>query len=625
MSRRWTLQRGAAVLDGGKARFSVWAPRVRSLAVRLWRPEAGPDVPLQRGAGGVFEAVVPDVAPGTDYAFVLEGERQRPDPVSRYQPAGVHGPSRIVDPRGFVWSDEGWKGLEAADLVIYELHVGTFAGGGTFGAAAERLPYLRELGITALELMPVAQFPGGRNWGYDGVCPYAPQSTYGGPEGLRRLVDAAHAAGLGVVLDVVYNHLGPEGNYLRELGPYFSELYRTPWGQPLNFDEAGSDEVRRYFIDNARYWIEEYHIDALRLDAVHSIFDFGAIHFLEELAEAVHAQGAELGRRVLLIAESDLNDPRLVRPAARGGFGLDAQWSDDFHHAVHALLSGERDGYYADFGGIGPLHKVLRDRFVYDGIYSPHRDRRHGAPAGDVPADRFVVCVQNHDQVGNRACGERLSALIPFERQKLAASLLLLSPYVPLLFMGEEYGETRPFLYFVSHGDPELVEAVRRGRRNEFRHFDWAGEVPDPQAEETFLRSRLQPELASEGPHAALFRLYRDLLRLRRQEPALRPGTASVQVQSDAQAGWLALLLRPEAGASILSLFNLSGQPQKPELAQAALDWTCVLFTDEIQYGGSGARPERPEAAGAGAARFALPPASAAVYRSEVNDAGMAR
>jgi maltooligosyltrehalose trehalohydrolase len=573
--------------------------------------------PMQRQDNGIHETVVAGVGAGTDYFFRLDQERDCPDPVSRFQPAGVHGPSRIVDPRAYSWRDPGWAGLETADLILYEIHVGTFTEEGTFEGVAKRLPYLVELGVTAIELMPVAQFPGRRNWGYDGVHPYAPQSSYGGPDGLWRLVDAAHAAGLAVVLDVVYNHLGLEGNYLAEFGPYFTERYETPWGRAVNFDGPDSDEVRRYFIDNALYWITEFHIDGLRLDAVHAIFDFGARHILEELAAAVHSQAEVLGRRVQVIAESDLNDPRLVRGAERGGYGLDATWSDDFHHAVHAALTGERIGYYEDFGGVEPVAKAMRDRFVLDGRYSAYRRRRHGAQATDVPADRFVVFVQNHDQVGNRARGDRLSELVAFEQLKLAAALLLLSPYIPLLFMGEEYGERSPFLYFVDHGDKQLIEAVRRGRQEEFARFAWQGPLPDPAAEETFAHSRPDPARAGSAPHAELLRLYRELTRIRREEPALRPGTARSRVESDTQAGWLALLLM-DGGHDLLAAFNLSSESPTIEISMPTGAWQRRLATDEAPYGGKGSDvPSRLLSDGSAPIRLAVPAYTAALFCRE--------
>ncbi|MFN2432448.1 MAG: malto-oligosyltrehalose trehalohydrolase [Gemmatimonadota bacterium] len=630
MSAAWSLERGAGVVPGG-VRFSVWAPAAERVDVRLRCGRAAGEHRLEPRPRGVFEGTVAGAGAGDDYLFRLDGGPELPDPVSRHQPAGVHGPSRVVDPAAFAWSDGEWRGRETAELVLYELHVGTFTAAGTFRAAAERLPALRELGVTAVELMPVAQFPGARNWGYDGVFPYAPQSTYGGPEGLRRLVDAAHAIDLAVILDVVYSHLGPEGNVLERYGPYFTDRYRTPWGRAVNFDAAGSDEVRRYVLDNARYWIAELHVDGLRLDAVHAIYDFSARHLLEELAAAVHGLGESLGRRTLVIAESDLNDPRLLRPAELGGHGLDAQWSDEFHHAVHAALTGESAGYYRDFGGVEPLREALQERFVGAGRHSEHRRRRHGAPARDVPADRFVVCVQNHDQVGNRAHGERLAALLPFEARKLAAALLLLSPYVPLLFMGEEYGETNPFLYFVSHGDPALVEAVRDGRRREFAAFAWRGEIPDPQAEETFERSRIDPDQAARPGHAELLRLYRDLLGLRGAEPALRPGRAEVSVEADDAAGWVSLALlpepavgpaegaRPRLATALAAAFNLADRPNRaalPAAPSAAGAWTSVLWTWDERYGGGGPAPRSRDGTGT-PAHVELPRLGAVLLRRE--------
>src|SRR6185503_2081252 len=404
----------------------------------------------------------------------------------------------------FDWQDQTWKGLPLPDYLIYELHVGTFTAEGTFDAAISYLDGLRELGITAIELMPVAQFPGNRNWGYDGVYPYAVQNSYGGPLALKRLVQACHERGLAAILDVVYNHLGREGNYLRELGHYFTDRYRTPWGDAVNFDGPHSDEVRRFFIENALYWITEFHFDALHLDAAHPIFEHSARPFLAELSEAVHRRGEELHRLVYLIPEISMNDVRLILPRQQGGCGCDAQWNDDFHHSLHTLLTGERTGYYQDFGRIEHLVKSLREGFVYTGQDSQYRQRRHGNSARAVPSRRFVICCQNHDQVGNRQLGERLSQLVSFEDLKLAAAVVLLSPCIPLLFMGEEYGETAPFLYFISHSDPDLIEAVRQGRRAEFAAFDWRGEVPDPQDEATFLSAKLRHELRESGQNKML-------------------------------------------------------------------------------------------------------------------------
>jgi maltooligosyltrehalose trehalohydrolase len=498
--------------------------------------------------------------------------------------------------------------------VIYELHVGTFTPEGTFDAVIPRLAALRELGITSIELMPVAQFPGERNWGYDGVELYAPQNSYGGPDALKRLVNAAHAVGLAVLLDVVYNHVGPEGNYLSEYAPYFTDVYRTPWGSAVNYDGADSDEVRRFIIENACYWVADFHMDALRLDAIHGIFDFQARHILAELTARVHALAKELGRMVQVIAESDLNDPRLLRSVERGGFAMDAQWSDDFHHAVHVALTGESGGYYEGFarhGGVTAVADALERRFVFEGQYAPHRRRRHGAPAIDVSADHFIISVQNHDQVGNRATGDRLSTLVQPDALKLAAALLLLAPYVPMLFMGEEYGELAPFLYFVSHTDPDLVEAVRAGRRREFASFGWTGEVPDPQSEETFARSRIHFELGNEGGHAKLRALYRELLAIRREEPALRPGAARITVRSDASARWIAMRLDAPAARSLLALFNLATSERSIPLAsEDGAGWRPRFATSEAQPGADAAQLRD--------SIVTLPPLSAALFHREI-------
>jgi maltooligosyltrehalose trehalohydrolase len=580
-----TLDRGAVPLPDGRTRFAAWAPVPERLDLCVRTGERVEARPMARDDRGVYRIEVGNAGPGTEYWYRIDGERDRPDPVSRALAGGVHGASRVVDPGAFRWRDAGWRGLEMADLVIYELHVGTFTRAGTFDAAIERLPYLVDLGVTALELMPVAEFPGGRNWGYDGVSLYAPQSTYGGAEGLRRLVDAAHRAGLAVLLDVVYNHLGPEGNYLREFGPYFSDRYRTAWGEGFNLDGAESDDVRRYLVDNAVYWIREFHLDGLRLDAADRIVDLSPMHLAEELGAAVHAEGEAQGRRALVIAEIDSNDPRWVRPREAGGFGLDAHWSDDFHHAVHVALTGERAGYYVDFGGVAPVAKALGERYVHDGGYSPYRRRRHGRPAAGIPGDRFVVCVQNHDQVGNRALGERLASLVDPAGVRLAAAVLLLAPYVPLLFMGEEYGERSPFQYFVSHGDPELVAAVREGRRQEFAGFGWQVEVPDPQSAATFEASRPRWERAGEAPHAGMLALYRDLLRLRRALPLLRPGAAEPQVRHDEGEGWVAMR-RVGDEQALEALFNFADGPREVPVQAGRRE--LLLSSDEPRYGGQG-------------------------------------
>lgn len=508
-----TRRLGAVILPEGACEFRVWAPEAREVEVRL--TDGGRVEPMLPRGDGYFGARLSGVRPGAPYLLRLNREVERPDPASRLQADGVHGPSRVVD-LAYPWQDTAWRGVPLWDYVIYELHVGTFSKSGTFEGVIAELARLRDLGVTAIELMPVAQFPGARNWGYDGVFPFAVQSSYGGPRALQRLVDECHRAGIAVVLDVVYNHLGPEGNHLAEFGPYFTDAYKTPWGSAINFDGPDSEGVRRYFIENALQWIEDFHIDALRLDAVHAIIDRSARPFLEELAEVLHRRGEELGRHVYLIAESDLNDPRMVRSSELGGNGLDAMWCDDFHHAAHVLLTGEQSGYYSDFGRVEHLARAWRSAMSSPGEFSPFRKRRHGRAGPDLRPEQCVVCLQNHDQIGNRMRGERLGELVGLEQQKVAAGLVCLSAFVPLLFMGEEYGDPAPFQYFIDHGDPELVEAVRRGRREEFAAFGWMENAPDPAGPETLERCVLNHALRSNPKHAALHALYKRLLEVRR-------------------------------------------------------------------------------------------------------------
>lgn len=539
---------GAVRQADGRVSFTVWAPNSPKLTLVIQGADIY-EVPMQLERGGYFAATV-EVPDGARYVYRLANGDERPDPASRFQPDGVHGPSQVVSS---ICDGEpnGWIGLPVERYVLYEVHVGTFTREGTFDAAIEQLPRLRDLGVTALEIMPVAQFPGGRNWGYDGVFPFAVQNSYGGPVGLKRLVDACHRHGLAAVLDVVYNHLGPEGNYLAQFGPYFTDHYRTPWGMALNFDGPQSDEVRRFFIENALYWVTEFHFDALRLDAIHAIADNSAVPFLKELVEAVHRRAEELGRTICLFAESDANDSSLIRPRSAGGYGFDAQWSDDFHHAMRARLTGEGTGYYIDFGEFRQVDKAWREGYVYTGQYSRYRRRRHGNSTAGIERQRFIVCSQNHDQIGNRMLGERLSTLTDFETLKLTAAAVLLSPFTPLLFMGEEYGETAPFQYFVSHTDPDLVEAVRRGRREEFAAFAWHGECPDPQSEATFLRSKIDPRLRDSGRHEVLHAFYTELLRLRRTFQ----GEVTVQALEDQEI----LLVQRHESLTILNFSTREG------------------------------------------------------------------
>jgi maltooligosyltrehalose trehalohydrolase len=567
------MRLGANRLADGRWEFLLWAPNARSVSLHLLHSgELLAMAPLSRG---YFHRTVENLEPGTRYFLQLDGARELPDPASRFQPEGVHGPSEVVDLNQFQWTDQNWQGRTLERSIFYEIHVGTYTAQGTFDALIPHIPELVELGITTVELMPVAQFPGSRNWGYDGVYPFAPQNSYGGPKALERFVNAAHEHGLSVALDVVYNHLGPEGNYLNAYGPYFTDRYRTPWGQALNFDGAGSDEVRRFFIENALYWLENYHFDALRLDAVHGIFDFSARHFLTEIKSAVGDLSKRLGKMIHCIAESDLNDSRLLLNHEQGGYDLDAQWSDDFHHSVHRLLTGEDRGYYADFEGIAPLAATLRDGWYYKGQYSHYRQRHHGNSPRGIAASQVVVCNQNHDQVGNRAAGERLSSLVNFESLKLAAGITLLSPFVPLLFMGEEYGETAPFQYFTSHGDPELVEAVRRGRREEFAAFGWEAEkaVPDPQDESTFLRSKPDHSRKSEEPHRTLWRLYQNLIRTRREYDLGDPAPRSVREIGDSAL----LVLRQAERSQQLMIFNFGKSPMPLNLPDIPGPWRMVM------------------------------------------------
>jgi maltooligosyltrehalose trehalohydrolase len=517
-------------------RPSVWAP----FPERVELFTAGERHPMDRDERGWWTALI-ELPGGTDYGFVLDGSEPIPGPRTPWQPYGVNGLSRTLEDAPFAWSDGGFNARPLADAVIYELHVGTFTPEGTFESAIARLPDLAELGVTHVELMPIAEFSGERGWGYDGVHPFAPHHAYGGPDGLRRLVDAAHGAGLAVLLDVVYNHLGPEGNHLSSYGPYFTSKYSTPWGDAVNFDDAGSHEVRRFVVDNALMWMRDYHIDGLRLDAVHAIYDQSAVHILEELATATRALGAELGRRLVLIAESDLNDPRLVRPVEEGGYGLDAVWADDVHHALHVALTGEEVGYYADFADADAMARAIADPFVYAGHYSAVRDRLHGRPAGDLPGDRFVAALQNHDQVGNRALGERLAHLVSPGRVRIGTGLLFTMPYVPLMFAGDEWAASSPFRYFTGHASRELALAVSEGRREEFASFGWeTHQVPDPQDPETFKVSKLDWGERDREPHAGVLEWYRALLALRAATPALRnPDRAGLSVDHDPDAGWI--------------------------------------------------------------------------------------
>ena len=520
--------------------FEVWAPRAGTMEVKVGNNK----FPMERKSRGYWSAAVEEAGPGTDYGFVMDSlEPPLPDPRTQWQPHGVHGESRVVDHAAFAWSDSGWQAPPLSSALIYELHVGTFTPEGTLKAAESRLDHLKDLGVTHIELMPLANFPGRRGWGYDGVDLFAIFNAYGEPDDLKHFVDACHGKGLAVLLDVVYNHLGPVGNYLSKFGPYFTASHSTPWGDAVNFEEAGASEVRCFLIDNALMWLRDYHMDGLRLDAVHAFNDRSAIHFLEQITREVKRLEAAMGKHFVLIAESDLNDPRIVKAEEAGGYGLDAQWSDDFHHALFSVISGERAGYYADFGSLAQLAKALRCVFVYDGNYSEYRQRNHGRQVVGLSGHRFVGFVQNHDQVGNRAQGERVSHEAGEGRAKIAAALVLTAPFVPMLFQGEEFGASAPFLYFTDYDDPELGRMISEGRKREFVSFGWApDQIPDPQDEQTFNQSKMNWAELTEQPHASLLQWHKDLIRLRHEWSELSDGNLNaVEVRFDEQAQWLML------------------------------------------------------------------------------------
>ena len=558
--------------------FSVWAPAAGKVEVEV----AGQRYPMsQENAGisaGWWSADVPDVAVGIDYGFRLDDGEALPDPRSLRQPFGIKGLSRTYDHSAFRWTDSRWRGGALHGSVIYELHVGTFTAEGTFDAAIGRLDHLRDLGVHAVELMPVAAFPGRHGWGYDGINLWAVHEPYGGPDGLKRFVDACHERGLAVLLDVVYNHVGI-GNRLGDFGPYFTEAHVTPWGPAVNLDQPGSDEVRAFLIGNALMWLRDYHLDGLRLDAVHALEDHRALHFLEDLATEVLALAALLNRELILIAESDTNDPRLVTSREAGGYGLAAQWSDDFHHAVHAAITGERQGYYCDFGSLETLAKTYTRVFFHDGIWSAFRGRTHGRQVDvfRVPAHRFLGYLQNHDQIGNRAIGDRIAAALSPELVKVGAGLALTSPYTPMLFMGEEWGADTPWQYFTDHIEPWLAKAVAEGRKAEFAAHGWdAADVPDPQDEATFLRSKLDWEQRYHEPHLGLHAWYRELIALRRARPELTdPRLDRVHADFDEDARWLLVRrgrLRIAANLGTSAVQLPLGQPGTGVLAASSPD-----------------------------------------------------
>lgn len=545
------------------AKLQIWAPRVRKMEIEI----EGERLPMEPAAEGWHCFEDECLKHEVDYALWLDGEGPFPDPRSGHQPDGYAGPSRYVDHSRFEWNDAFWQPRPWSDAIVYELHVGTFTPAGTFVSAIEKLDYLAELGVTHVELLPIAEFPGDRGWGYDGVHLFAPHHRYGGPEGLKQLVDACHRRGLAVILDVVYNHLGPRGNHLPRFAPYFTDHYHTPWGMAVNVDGRDSDEVRRFFIDNAMMWLRDYHIDGLRLDATDTIVDNSALPFLEQLSCSVAELETSLGRQFVLVAESSLNDPRLVRPVERCGLGLDAQWNEDYHHAVHTLLTGEKGGYYLDFGTLGDLARVLGAGFCYDHRYSRYRRHHYGRPAVGVGGTQLVACIQNHDQVGNRPAGERLGHLVDAERLKLGAALTLLSPFVPMLFMGEEWNASTPFLYFTDFADPELGAAIFKGRKQEARQLGLnPSDVVDPQSETAWRRSHLQWQEVEEPTHGEILEWYRTLIRLRKSQADFRAGPLDPSaVVCDERERWLRL-----RRGSKLVLCNFSDEKRAVPLGTSA-------------------------------------------------------
>jgi maltooligosyltrehalose trehalohydrolase len=577
---------GSNYLGNGRCEFTVWAPAYEEVAVQLVCPTQRL-LPMQKDEWGYFKVLAEDIEPGTLYFYKLGGETDRPDPASHSQPKDVHGPSEVVEHSKMNWTDAGWTGIPLEEMILYELHVGTFTSEGTFEAIIPRLQELHEFGVNAIELMPIGQFPGNRNWGYDGVFPFAPQHSYGGSEGLKKLVNAAHQQGIAIILDVIYNHFGPEGNYFSDYGSYLTAHYKTAWGNAINFDGAYSYGVRNYFIENALYWFENYHIDALRLDASDHIYDIGVTHFLQELAEKVDALSQKLGRKLYLTAENDLSDTKIIRPIESGGYSIDAQWNDAFHHCLHTLLTGEKTGYYVDYGTCEQMAKAFKEGFVYSGQYSPFRKKFHGSNSSAIPGHQFVVFTQNHDQVGNRMLGERLSHIVSFEALKLAAGVLLLAPNVPLIFMGEEYAEDAPFLYFVSHTDPDLIVAVEEGRKKDFAEFHLEGEFIDPFSPDTFKKCQLNWGKRKEGKHKVMLELYQHLIRLRRTIPALKQLDKQNLETSVVENDKLLFLRRGSQESQIFCIMNFN---DRDVTFQASPDgiWHKILDSSDSQWMGSG-------------------------------------
>ncbi|HEY9001552.1 MAG TPA: malto-oligosyltrehalose trehalohydrolase [Mucilaginibacter sp.] len=579
---------GLNTADNGEVNIRLWAPFVKSAALET---ERGKIIPLQRDNYGYWTGATDTIKPEENYLFVLDGNKKLADPASLSQPDGVHGPSQYIDLADFQWNDHKWKNLPLSDYVFYELHTGTFSPESNFKGIISKLDHLIELGVTAIEVMPIAQFPGERNWGYDGVFPFAVQNSYGCARGLQALVNACHQKGLAVVLDVVYNHLGPEGNYLSQFGPYFTEKYKTPWGNAINFDDAWCDGVRKFFIENTLMWFRDFHIDALRLDAVHAIKDFSPKHILKEIKENVDQLMKLTDKQYHLIVECDLNDKRYIHPIKKDGYGMDSQWIDEFHHALRVAAGQERNGYYSDFNGLADLAKAYSNAYVYTGQFSRHRRKNFGTKTNNT-GNQFVVFSQNHDQVGNRMLGERTSTLASFEMQKLMAGAVIVSPFLPLLFMGEEWSASSPFQYFASHSDKELIKAVQKGRREEFKDFHGEGETPDPQSLETFNRSKLNWEELRKEDHQVMFNYYKELIRLRKSNPALKSNDRkNMKVDFDEQSKTLTLH-RWDKKKEVLCLMNFSSERQTTIIKDAKKPWQKLIDSSDSIWGGPTTDPE---------------------------------
>lgn len=556
---------------------------------------------MKKDHNGYFRYEANDIKPGTRYFYIPDGEKDYPDPSSYFQPEGVHGPSETIDHEAFIWSDHNWHGLLLKDLIFYEIHVGTFTPEGTFEAIIPMLDDLHETGINAIELMPVTQFPGTRNWGYDGVYPYAVQNSYGGPDGLKRLIDECHKRSIAVYLDTVYNHLGLEGNYFEKFGPWFTDKYYIPWGKALNFDGEWSDGVREYFVQNPVYWLENYHVDGLRLDAVHMIYDNGAVNFWELMHEKIKPFEISHGKKFYFIAESDLNSPKVVKPSELGGYNFDAQWLDDFHHALYVLLDKKGISRYEDFGQMEQLAKAYTDGFVHSGEYVKFRKRKHGASSAGISGDKFVAFNLNHDQVGNRVQGERLSILVDFERQKLAAAALLLSPYIPLLFMGEDYGEDNPFFYFVSLSDENLIKGVREGRKKEFENYKWEGDPPDPQDINTFNLSKIDWSKREKGHYKVILEWYKNLILLRRTSPALQNMNKNfIRIYTSTQKGFMMHRRTEDEHQQFIAMFNFSKEELELTIPAYSKKWSKIIDSKDKKWLIKSNAEELPQVAKAG-------------------------